>query len=110
MDEWIQEHQVELCGWDSEPYRFAGRTIDFMYNGSWSSTSAPDYSHSHALYAAWSVTGDWLDVSWFHPVEELIDIDGIPVIWRIEWEMMPGAWFTPFGNDIVEAIHVHWGE
>ena len=111
MEEWIREYQVELCGWDSEPYKFAGQTIHYNRDGSWtSSTSSTDYIHSHVLYAAWSITGDWLDVSWFQPVEELIDVDGIPVVWRIDWEMMPRAWYKPFGNEVVEAIYVHWGE
>ena len=40
---------------------------------------------------------------------DLIISDGIPIVWKIRWEM--GAlWYKPFGNKVVKDIHIHWGE
>jgi len=111
MQEWVREHQLELHGQDFERCFPMTNIVHYAHDGVWlGRPSGPDYSHSHVLYSEWYITGDWLDTSWFHPVEELIDVDGIPILWRIDWVMMPGWWYKPFGNKAVEAIYVQWGE
>jgi hypothetical protein len=108
MQEWVAEHQLELYGEDFEPCFPMTEIVHYQYDGVWtSSTSSPYYSHDHVLCAEWYIAGDWLDTSWFQPVEKLIDVDGIPILWRIDWEMTVW-WYDPFGNKSVESLSIHW--
>jgi hypothetical protein len=104
MQEWIWEHEVELYGRDFD-YSKRACLPEFGY-------AFPDSTilESYVEWVFWDIEGDWLDTSWFQPVEKLIDVDGIPIVWKISWQMMPGWWYRPFGNGAVEAVHVYWGE
>jgi hypothetical protein len=96
IQEWIQEHQVELYGRDFEPYEYFEDTIGL--------------TSSEKLVSAecWYILVDCLDTSWFQPVEKLIDVDGIPIVWKIVWEMKTDLWSSPFGNKVVKDIHIYW--
>lgn len=98
MQEWIGEHEVELYGRDFEPRKFA----DGTGVGAWR-------SERYVAYVGWYILVDRLDASWFQLVEKLIDVDGIPIVWKIRWEMRSHLWFKPFGNKVVKDIHIHWG-
>ena len=107
MQEWIREHEVELYGRDFEPGKYGENKEYITSTEQWVSNTS------------WYILVDCLDTSWFEPVETLIDVDGIPIVWKIRWEMVNSwyinaelviEWYKPFGNKVIKDIHIHWGE
>jgi len=84
IQDWIREHQAELSRCSRE-------------------FKLENYFSGYILV-------DCLETPWFQPVEKLIDVDGIPIVWKIRWEMMSAIWDKPFGNKVIKDIHIHWGE
>jgi hypothetical protein len=112
IQEWIREHEVELYGRDFEPHEISRTTAHYLRDTTTEVGGAISQldTISYVTDITWYIVGDWLDTSWFQPIERLIDVDGIPIFWRVDWEMMPGTWYSPFSNEVVEAIHIYWGE
>jgi hypothetical protein len=104
MNDWIREHETELYGRD---FDYQKRAADPTYAYVSPESTVLEY---YVEWVIWDIEGDWLHTSWFESVEKLIDVDGIPIVWKIGWQMMPGWWYKPFGNGAVEAVHVYWGE
>jgi len=110
IQEWTREHEAELYGRDFEPHEVDRTTIHYLRGTTTDVSGAISHldTISYVTQIDWYIVGDWLDTSWFQPVERLIDVDGIPIVWRIYWEMSHGQWDDPFGNQVVEAIYIHW--
>ena len=92
MREWMQEHEAELyrCGRKFEPVAYHSARSLFG-------------SESHYTSFGWRISVDCLDVPWFQPQMEVIEVDGVPVQWEVSWLM---SWYEPLG--IVKDIHIHW--
>jgi hypothetical protein len=86
IQEWIQEYATELskCGKELKP--------DIYQDG------------SHCI--GWRINVDCLEVTWFKPLAEVIDVDGMPVRWEMSWGTWHLLWFEPLG--VVKDIHIHW--
>lgn len=96
IQDWVREHKGELYGMDFEPQKYSENKEFIISTEQWVSN------------ASWYILVDRLDASWFQPIEKLIDIDGIPIVWKIRWEMRSDLWFKPFGDKVVKDIHVQW--
>jgi len=79
MQEWIQEHNVELseCSREFVPVGYG------------------------------CIAVDCLETPWFQPEEELRQVDGIPIVWKVrkgeDWEV---GWHGRLG--VVKDIHIQW--
>jgi len=102
MQEWIQEHEVLLYGRDFEIKAYSGGNVVSHLTSKGQVT--------YVKQQGWYILVDCLDTSWFQPVEKIIYIDGIPLVWKIRWEMRSDLWFKPFGNKVIKDIHIRWGE
>ena len=94
MQDWMSEHALELskCGRILEPMS--------VYHAQ--SSMGP--SENHFVGQSWLVRTDCIDVSWFETIREVIDVDGMPVTWRVSG----GSYRKPVSLGIVEDIHLHW--
>lgn len=96
MQNWMKEHETELsrCGRVLEPF------------GNYGAQSYLDSSDkTYYVGQGWLVRTDCVEAPWFQPQAEVIDVDGIPVTWKVSWSRgMSG--FKPLGR--VTDIHVHW--
>lgn len=101
IQDWIREYEAELSRCSREEFELQG------YHGGTSSYGSG--SESHVTSRGWYISVDCLETSWFQPVEKLVDVDGIPLVWKIRWEMS-ALWYKPFGNKVIKDIHIQWGE
>jgi len=104
IQDWIREYEAELSRCNHEEFEIKESHGSRSYYGTIS-----EGAESHVTSRVWYVLVDCLDTSWFQPVETLIDVDGIPIVWQISWEMS-ASWYKPFGNKVIKDIHIHWGE
>jgi len=88
MEEWIRKYEAELsrCGWEFIPWSYCG---DF--------DGTPSYS---------AIQINCLETPWFQPKEELREVDGIPIVWRIWQRSRWIIWVKRLG--VVKDIHIHW--
>ncbi|MFC1872494.1 hypothetical protein ACFLYV_02095 [Chloroflexota bacterium] len=87
IKEWLREHRAELsrCSQILEP--------EPWYN-------------TNRITTGWRVMVDCMDVPWFQAQEEVVVVDGIPLLMKVEFEIWWSKWFKPLGT--VEDIHIQW--
>lgn len=89
IQEWIRKYEAELsrCGYEFVPESYCG---DFG---------------GVACYS--DIYTDCLEIPWFQPEEKLIEVDGIPIVWKVwqedDWNV---GWVQRLG--VVKDIHIHW--
>ena len=95
MQDWMKEHETELrrCGRELEPKSYHSSRSSFG-------------SESYFTAWGWRVPVDSVDVPWFQPREQVMQIDGMPVVMKVSWEVWERSWLKPLG--VVASIHVHW--
>jgi len=88
IQEWIRKYEAELsrCGWEFMPWSYCG---DF--------DGTPSYL---------AIQINCLETPWFQPKEELREVDGIPIVWRIWQRSRWMIWAKPLGT--VKDIDIHW--
>lgn len=94
IQEWMREHETELsrCGRVLEPFGNYGA------QNMWG-------MESFHVASGWLVRTDCVEAPWFQPQAEMIDVDGMPVTWKVSWlQGMSG--FETLGS--VTDIHIHW--
>jgi len=94
VQDWMREHETELsrCGRVLEPF------------GNYGAQNMWGWESFH-IASGWLVRTDCVEVPWFRPQTEVIDVDGIPVTWKVSWSRgMSG--FESLGR--VTGIHIHW--
>ncbi len=94
IEEWMREHDVELsrCGRVLEPFgNYGAQNV-------WG-------TEFHHIASGWVVRTDcMIEIPWFQPRLEVIDVDGIPVSWEVS--LADYRKFEPLG--IVKDIHINW--
>jgi hypothetical protein len=98
MQEWIQEHEAELstCG------------QEFIPVGYYMASSSSGYGSGFYVSSEdWYIAVDCLETPWFQPEEELREVDGVPIVWKVWREnMWIRGWHERLG--IVKDIYMHW--
>jgi len=96
INEWISENEQQIYG--------NGFKIYDYFQGDIGATSK-----EHLVWdACWYILVDCIDTSWFQPVQQLREVDGIPLVWRIVWDMKADSWSKPFGDSVVKDVHIYW--
>lgn len=102
MQEWIREHEAELCG---REFKSMGVYTSKMQSG-WLSTTY------FTRGEGWYIRVDCIDTSWFQPEEKLIEVDGVPIVWKVSsygvTRWAGPIWAGPFKAEIVKDIDIHW--
>jgi len=94
VQDWMQEHNTELskCGRVLEPFgNYGAQNV-------WG-------SEFHHIASGWLVRTDCLEVPWFQSQTEVVDVDGIPVTWKVSWSWSMSG-FESLGR--VTDIHINW--
>ncbi len=89
IQEWMREHEAELsrCSRKFKPEAYT-------------------FTKGSPCYGRWYVAHvavDCLQTPWFQPEEELREVDGMPIVWKVSWKV---NWTEPLGT--VKDIHIHW--
>jgi len=95
MQEWMREHGAELsrCGSKLEPESY--HSLESFFG-----------SESYFTAWGWRVSVDCVEAPWFQPKKEVIEVDGMPVVLKVDWEIWERSWLKPLG--VVKDIHIHW--
>lgn len=103
MQEWIREHEAELCGREFKSMGDCGCTPGYtskMQSG-WLSTTY------FTRGEGWCIHVDCIETSWFQPEEKLIEVDGVPIVWKVS-SCGVTRWASPFKVEVVKDIDIHW--
>lgn len=122
MEEWLQKHEAELS--KSGVLGISGTDVKML--NSW---EAPWFQPKQVIVKRseggdyWHGIGETLLTQYDKVDQEIIEIDGLRIIWEIGWKDLvrpwTSNWFKPYQvwskNELVSTgavknIHVHWGE
>ena len=96
----MQEHETEMiqCGSQKNPTPSGCNSYSFTIN-----KQSGQYEN-HRVNGCWSLDAKCVEVPWFQPTKEVVEVDGLPVVSEVVWGGV--KWTEPLG--IVQDIHMHW--
>ena len=96
VSEWLRTHDIEMVGerW----------VRDWMQEHEAELSRCGHEFKLDKIHVGWRMDVDCLEPPWFEPEEELREVDGIPIVWKV-WKANEG-WPKRLG--VVKDIHIHW--